>query len=262
MSNDKDLTKDEAKKLLLLATLSGKIMLKNGAETYRVEDTIERICKSRKGVKYANVFSTPTGIFVSIELGKEMLSHIMRIKSTRIDLNKINLVNEFSREFVNSDMSIDEGLKRLQEIDKVKSYNPLIKFLSGGLSCAFFSLLFQGGLREFLSSFLIGFIVVLSVNKLNKYKMTFFINNFIGSIIASLLAILISKIGISQNINTMIIASIMPLVPGVAITNAMRDTMSGDFVSGLSRAMEAIFSALAIAFGVGFVLNIYFRGML
>ena len=46
----------------------------------------------------------------------------------------------------------------------------------------------------------------------------------------------------------------MPLVPGVAITNAIRDTMSGDFMSGLSRGMEAVFSALAIAFGVGIVL--------
>jgi len=262
MNKNKNFSKNEAKKLLLLATLAGRIMLKNGAETYRVEDTIERICKSRKEVKYVNAFSTPTGIFVSIEVGEEMLSYIMRIKSTKIDLNKINLVNEFSRDFVNSDMNIDEGLKRLREIDKTNDYSPIVKYLSGGLSCGFFSLLFQGRLREFLSSFLIGFIVVLIINRLSKYKMTFFISNFIGATIASLTAIFISKIGISQNINTMIISSIMPLVPGVAITNAMRDTISGDFVSGLSRAMEAIFSALAIAFGVGLVLNVYFRGIL
>lgn len=262
MNNNESLTKDEAKKLLLLAILSGKIMLKNGAETYRVEDTIERICKSRKGVKYANVFSTPTGIFVSIEIEDEVLSHIMRVKTIKIDLNKINLVNDFSREFVSSNMSIDEGFRRLNEIDKIKSYKPILKCFVGGICCAFFSLLFQGGFREFLSSFLIGFMVVLTITKLDKYKMTFFINNFIGAIVASLSAILISSIGITQDINNMIISSIMPLVPGVAITNAMRDTISGDFVSGLSRAMEAVFSALAIAFGVGLVLNIYFRGLL
>ena len=258
MNSNKKLSKKEAKKLLLLATLAGRIMLRNGAETYRVEDTIERICKSRKEVKYANVFSTPTGIFVSIEFGEEVLSHIMRIKSTKIDLNKIDQVNQFSREFVNSQMSTEEGLKRLREIDKIEDYKPIIKYLAGGISCSFFSLLFQGGYREFLSSFFIGFIVTLIVGRLNKYKVTFFISNFIGAIIASVLSISISNIGFSQNINAMIIASIMPLVPGVAITNAMRDTISGDFVSGLSRAIEAIFSALAIAFGVGFVLNIYF----
>jgi len=102
--------------------------------------------------------------------------------------------------------------------------------------------------------------VVLVVNRINRYKLTFFINNFIGAIIATFLSILITVIGIADNMNTVIIASIMPLVPGVAITNAMRDTISGDFVSGLSRAMEAIFSALSIAFGVGLVLNIYLGG--
>ena len=61
--------------------------------------------------------------------------------------------------------------------------------------------------------------------------------------------------------DSIIIGSIMPLVPGVPIANALRDTISGDFISGLSRSMESIFSALAIAFGVGIVLNIYYKGL-
>ena len=66
-----DVNRNEAKKLLLLASLAGKIMLKNGAETYRVEDTVERICKSRMNIKYADAFVTPTGIFVSLEYEEE-----------------------------------------------------------------------------------------------------------------------------------------------------------------------------------------------
>ncbi len=106
--------RDEAKKLLLLAALTGKTMLKNGAETYRVEDTIERICKSRLDIKYADAFVTPTGIFLSLEYKGEMFTYLIRIKSIRIDLNKIDLVNEFSREFVNSNMTVDEGIEKLK----------------------------------------------------------------------------------------------------------------------------------------------------
>ena len=91
--------------------------------------------------------------------------------------------------------------------------------------------------------------------------MTFFINNIIGASIASILSILAVNIGIGHNMDAIIIGSIMSLVPGVSITNALRDTISGDFISGSSRGMEAIFSALAIAFGVGIVLNIYYRGL-
>ncbi|MBZ2173957.1 threonine/serine exporter family protein [Schnuerera sp. xch1] len=254
--------RQEAKKLLLLAILAGRTMLKNGAETYRAEDTVERICKSRKNIKYADAFVTPTGIFASLEYKGEILTYLMRIKSTRIDLNKINLVNEFSRNFVNSNMPISKGIKKLKELNKTTTYNAPLKTFFGGVACAFLSLLFGGSILDFISSFIVGFFVVLSVNKINKYKMTFFINNSVGSALASILAILLTKIGLGQNMDTIIIASIMPLVPGVAITNAMRDTISGDFVSGLSRGMEAIFSALAIAFGVGLILNIYFKGMI
>ncbi len=257
-----DNNRKEAKQLLLLATLAGKIMLKNGAETYRVEDTIERICKSRKDIKYADAFVTPTGIFISLEYEGEMMTYLVRVKSIKIDLNKINLVNDFSREFVSSNMPIDKGLEKLKKINKIKNYNILTKTLFGSLACAFFSLLFGGTFFDFISSYLVSLIVLTTVNQISKYKMTFFINNFIGATLASILSLLTVKIGIGQNMDIIIIGSIMALVPGVAITNAMRDTISGDFLSGLSRGMEAIFSALAIAFGVGLVLNVYFKGLI
>jgi uncharacterized membrane protein YjjP (DUF1212 family) len=49
----------------------------------------------------------------------------------------------------------------------------------------------------------------------------------------------------------------MPLVPGVAITNAIRDTLNGDYVSGAARAVEAFIKALAIALGVGLGLMLF-----
>lgn len=259
--NNREFNKSKAKQLLLMAMFAGKIMLENGAETYRVEDTVQRIIKSRKSIKYAEAFVTPTGIFASLEYEDEVFTYLMRVKSSRINLNIINLVNDFSREFVSTDLSIDEGMKKLRKINKTESYSPLFESLiGGGLIGGFMSLLFGGNSLDFISSVLVSFIVVRAINWISKYKLTFFINNFIGGIIASFFSILMTTIGIADNMNTVIIASIMPLVPGYAITNAMRDTISGDFVSGLSRTMEAIFSALSIAFGVGIVLNIYFGG--
>lgn len=67
MDNSEASDRAEVKKLLVLATLAGRIMLKNGAETYRVEDTIIRICKSRKNIQYVDAFVIPTGIFISLE---------------------------------------------------------------------------------------------------------------------------------------------------------------------------------------------------
>lgn len=254
--------KEEVKRLLILAILAGRIMLKNGAETYRVEDTIIRICKSRKNIKYVESFVTPTGIFVSLEYGEEVLSYLQRINTIKIDLNKINMVNDFSRQFVSSDMNIEEATKKLKKIDDIGNYKSITRFFSGGIICAFFSLLFGGSFLDFLASFFTGIIVVAISTKLNNLGITFFISNFSGAAIASLLSMLFVKIGIGTNIDKIIIGSIMSLVPGVAITNAIRDTMSGDFVSGLSRGMEAVITAMAIAFGVGMILKIYFKGLI
>ena len=49
----------------------------------------------------------------------------------------------------------------------------------------------------------------------------------------------------------------MLLVPGMIITNAIRDTISGDLVSGLTKAAEAILIAVSIAVGTGMVMNIW-----
>ncbi len=241
-----------------MAILAGKIMLENGAETYRVEDTITRICTARSFVNYAEPFVVPTGIFMSIGYNDEIITYIQRTKTKRIDLNKITLVNEFSRQFVNSDMTIEEALKHLNEIEKTKAYPRVVNLLFGGFAGGFFSALFGGTFMDFISAFFVSIFVLESKQLLEKLNIMYFINNFMGAVIASFFAILFINIGIGSNMDTIIIGSIMPLVPGVAITNATRDSILGDFLSGISRGMEAIIVALSIAFGVGLTLRLYF----
>ena len=48
------------------------------------------------------------------------MTYLIRVKNIKIDLNKIDLVNQFSREFVDSTMSPSEGIVRLKEINKIK----------------------------------------------------------------------------------------------------------------------------------------------
>ena len=170
------------------------------------------------------------------------------------------MVNSFSRNFVESNMSVKKGIDELKKINKAENYNYCLRIILGSMAAAFFSLLFGGTFLDFLSSFLVSIAVVLVVDKLGESDSTFFVNNLIGASVASILAILAVTIGIGTNLDKIIIGAIMTLVPGVAITNAIRDTISGDFISGLSRGMEAIITALSIALGVGVILKIYFRG--
>ena len=49
--------------------------------------------------------------------------------------------------------------------------------------------------------------------------------------------------------DTVTISALMVLVPGVALTNSLRDMFSGNTISGLMRFIESILLALTIAFG-------------
>ena len=76
-----------------------------------------------------------------------------------------------------------------------------------------------------------------------------FFRTAICSAVASLLSLLLVRLGIGQSVDTVTISALMVLVPGVALTNAMREIMAGDIISGLIRAAESILTAAAIAIG-------------
>jgi len=246
------------KEVLLLALYAGEIMLKNGAETYRVEDTITRLCIS-KGFYYTDVYVTPTGIFMSIDDRKkdEVLSYIKRIKSRGIDLNKVAEVNSFSRDFVNGHIGLNEGMELLQKIDELLPYPHYIHAIFGGVSTSFFALLFGGNLLEFFSAFITGILLTYALNILVSIKFPPFLTHITGGMIAGIMAIIFSLSHPLIDIDKVIIGSIMTMVPGVAITNAVRDSIAGDLVSGLAKATEALIVAASIAFGVGFILKLW-----
>lgn len=248
--------RDDVKKIIKLSLLAGKTMLENGGETYRVEDTIERICSSRSNIKNIHTFAIQTGVFLSLEYDGEIYSYFNRIKTTSINLDKVHLINEFSRNFVANNISLQEGMEIIKEIDEKNDYKKSSNILSGSSVAFFFCLLFGGNLRDAISSFVLSIFVLLILSKLSKVNLSFFINNFIGAFLISLLAYFSIKFNFADNLDKIIIGSIMYLVPGLAITNSIRDTMSGDFLSGISKGIEAIFCAASIAFGVGIVLNL------
>lgn len=248
---------NDVKKLMELAINSGEALLKNGAEAYRVEDTMERICNSRMNIFNVNSFVTQTGIFLTFQYENQTYVDFKRVRNVSINLKKISEVNNFSRKFVCSNISLDEGLKTIEKINRMKTHTKLEKAIFGSASAAFFTLMFGGNISDFTASYFVSFLVISIMNITNEFNLSFFIDNFLGAFLASFFASISIKIGIGSNLDKIIIGSIMYLVPGVAITNAIRDTMSGDSLSGISRGMEAILSALAIAFGVGVVLAIY-----
>ncbi|QUH31250.1 threonine/serine exporter family protein [Vallitalea guaymasensis] len=241
------------------AILSGEIMLRNGAETYRVEDTINRILKTTN-FQVIESFVTPTGIFATLDDPTiEMITYVKRVNKRTIHLSKVELTNDISRKYCTNQLTIEEAYEKLLEVKGKSAYSNMLTIIATGLAAGFFTTVFSGNLRDFIASSIIGAnlaLIDILFKKLNIYK---FFYDIVGGCLIALIAILFTKlIPLGTNFDLIIIGSIMPLVPGVAFTNAIRDTIEGNLLSGISRGVEALIVAASIATGVGVVLKLYY----
>lgn len=115
------INKQETYDIMEVCILAGKIMLTNGAETYRVEDTMIRIAHSF-GAKEAHSYVTPTGIVFSIEGDQPTKTKLVRINERTTDLNKVTKVNSISRKISNQQLTVEEAWYALK---RWRSHHPL-----------------------------------------------------------------------------------------------------------------------------------------
>lgn len=242
--------------ILQVAMLAGQMILENGGETYRVEETIWRICKIY-GAQQAESFATPTGIMASICHEGKIYSLTRRVSNRTVNLDKIDKVNDLSRSILSRNLSVNDLNNELIKISKEDIYPLPVIIIFSALGAGSFSVLFGGTFKDVFAAFLIGLIIKTLTIKWTDIGINSFFINSICSGISALLAIILYKLGIASQVNQTIIGAIMLLVPGLAITNAIRDTISGDLLSGVIRAAEAFLVAIAIAVGTGAVLSFW-----
>ncbi|MBL7575038.1 Uncharacterized membrane protein YjjP, DUF1212 family [Peptoniphilus asaccharolyticus DSM 20463] len=254
MRNLNDLA--DAKRLIKLAIHAGRLQIKNGAEIYRAEDTVLRICKSSQNVSKVDAHVLPSGIFVSLEFDEDIITVYKSVGSSTTNMSKIDKINTFSRNFVISEMSLDAAFNTLNAIENENDVEAFKFDIYAGFCGAFFSVLFGGGFREFICAYIVTFATSMLLRKIEPFKLNFVVTNFIGAFSISMLTALLYMLRLPKSIDEVIIGSIMILVPGLAATNAVRDIMNSDFLSGLIGLTKAIFIALGIAIGVGLTLRL------
>ena len=229
------------------ALKAGEILIESNAEAYRVEETLIHILK-HSPAKNVHVVALMTGLYASVENqdGKTD-TFIRRIKNRSNNLYKITKVNNISRA-LNDGLSIEEAYKRLQELEK-----PPYSDLQNGIATCFlitmFFLLFGGPLKEVHFGLGIGIIVSLLLHIFNKNKTNLFIKNFLTCFALATVTTLLAK-SFDFHSDIVISGAVMPMVPGTALTNGVRDIFRGDYTSGSAKLLEAIMIALSIALGI------------
>ncbi|WP_195575291.1 threonine/serine exporter family protein [Paenibacillus sp. 1001270B_150601_E10] len=245
----------EASRIIYVATYAGKIMLESGGETYRVEDTINRICQAY-GIKQVDSFVVPTAIITSaVKDDFRSKTVIKRIKHRSFNLQKIVRVNELSRAIVADKLSVNEAYRELKEIEQMQGYPLWLSTLFYALISAAYTIFFGASVLDALGAFVAGAVMRLVLYPFEKGQYNVVFIHVIGGVAAAIGIVLLTLTGWFQMSNMMLISVLMNLFPGLIMANALRDIMAGDFLSGMSRVSEALLIAIAIAVGSGSVIG-------
>lgn len=246
---------DEQKQLNVInaCLLAGRILIENGSEMTRVIDTMQRIAHNA-GVDSAQMFVTVTGIVISVNNTPN--AQVATIERRTIDLDKVARVNELSRAFAEQKLSLTTLAKRLDRIDNdTPTFSFWLRLLAAALLSAVLLIVFTNEYVDAPAGFVIGGAGYAVFDFFNRQFKVQFLSEFIASLVIGLLAAIAVRLHLGQYLDNIIIGSVMPLVPGVPITNAVRDLVGGNLISGPARAVEALLSAAAIGTGIVCVLH-------
>ena len=235
----------------------GEIMLSHGAEAHRVEDTVYRILKTAN-LQTTEVFVIMTGMFATLsDPSMETITITKRVRFKGNNLKQICYANEISRKYCGGEITLEQANEMAMRGYQWE-YSHFMAIAGNILIVTTFPLLVGGTLVDCGVAFLASLIVGGSIFWADKSHIHPFIRDLAISFLAAVTYVVLNYLlPFTIRQDAIIIACIMPLVPGVAITNAIRDTLNGDYVSGAARAVEAFIKALAIALGVGLGLMLF-----
>ena len=239
--------------LLNLGAELGCQLMESGAEIYRVEDSILRLMRAY-GAQDAQVFAIPNCLLVGITPpDSQPITRLCRIPTHGTDLDYMEQCNALCRSLCRETPALDQAHEQLRQMATRRSRYSLAGMLAGHfLVGAFFTPFFGGNLQDALFGGLCGLSIGLTSRLLNKLAgYNAFIRTLLSSALASFLALLFVRLGLAFHEDAITIGALMLLVPGVALTTAMREIMAGDIVSGVSHVTESILTATAIALGTG-----------
>ncbi len=240
-----------------LVSLAARLLLECGAETYRVEETVCFIAR-RLGARDAQVLSLPTGcLYTLVDAEGETFSRVVRVYARSTNLSTIEQVNDISRGLVDGRFDEGEALAKLETLCAVPPQPLWAGIGASVLGASGFAVLFQGGWYEALVAAVCGGLASLLSRAFGPALLPSCFHLFLSGALSAALARISALLRPEAGVSAIIVGAIMPLLPGMLITNAIRDTVSGDLLSGVARSAEALIRSAAIAAGVGVALALW-----
>ncbi|MDO4977410.1 MAG: threonine/serine exporter family protein [Eubacteriales bacterium] len=234
----------------------GEAMLKSGAENFRLEDSLYRMCRAY-GFVHADVFVIPSNMQITVETVEgEIITQIRHIEQISVDFDLLDQISGLCRYICDEKPREDEIKKKYDKIMARKQQHPAIKYLAGIMGGTGFTIFFGGDFMDAILAMLVSFVMVAVGDWLGKHEKNLFTHNLIVCFVAGLTIHSMENLGFGHHPHRVMIGCIMLLISALGLANGIRDILESDFISGFLNIMKAILGAAGIATGIALALLI------
>ncbi len=227
----------------------GALLLDCGAEISRVEDTLRRSGMAY-GAVHVDAFVITSIISLSMEFSEEsIVTETRRIYSSAgTDFTRLEKLNALSRRCCAEPIPVCELRKCINDI--AAESKPAIKiFFGSALAAGSFAVFFGGSIWDGVSAAVFALLICLMQRRLDITQVSIVGFNLILSLLTGLGIGFLCAILPPLHMDKIMIGDIMLLIPGLAMTNSIRNILGGNTISGVIRLTECLIWAVALAGG-------------
>ena len=236
---------DDNSKIMDLAYEAGAILLENGAEISRVDETMRRIA-GHYGVDDESFFVLSNGIMATAKGFAR--TKFIPIKGASLD--KVVAVNQLSREVSEGKCDLEQLESRLKAIRAMRPKPAWEQIAASAFGSAAFCIIFGGGFADSIAAFVAGLVLWVYMLFVGYRHLSRIAGAITGGLLATLLCGVMFRLGLGTHLSNMIIGAIIPLIPGVPFTNGIRDLAHEDYIAGVTRLLDALLTFFCISMGV------------
>ena len=230
--------------------LAGKIIMENGGETYRAEETINRM-GAGFGMKEVDSFAVPSGLFISYMNAEGVpVTSVRRVRRESRNLTRVDEVNRISRRVSAGRADCRQVLEQLREVERHPGDFAGKWCLPAAFLCACgFTAMLGGSPVSIAISGAVAALVQGVESILGRFRSHGTATSILAGWLTAMIPLALARVIPSPETELIIAGAVMPLVPGLAMTNAVQDTMRRDMISGISHGVQAVLDAFLIAGG-------------
>lgn len=228
----------------------GEAMLKSGAENFRLEDSLYRMCKSYGFVRY-DVFAITSNIQATVETPDgRILTQIRQIESTDIDFDRLDYLNNLCRKICETTPDAEEMKQKYQEVMNREPQHPALRYLAGVMGGTGFAVFFGCNFADAIVATIVSLMIVIVGKWLEKRENNLLVYNMVLSFLSNMIILTANRFGLGEHPDRIMIGIVMLLISALGITNGIREILQRDFISGTLNIMNSALGAAGIVFGI------------